>query len=647
MRSNQQSERVSSDQSPQARRSKVTRRSTVALTVAALSLGGGVTALTTSAASAAPAPSYVSSAFAPSGDGWEVTATGAVNPFGGAPSLGSLSVHLNAAIVGIASTPDGGGYWLVASDGGIFSFGDARFFGSTGALRLNRPIVGIASTPDGGGYWLVASDGGIFSFGDARFFGSTGALRLNRPIVGIASTPDGGGYWLVASDGGIFSFGDARFFGSTGAMPLKKAIVGIASTPDGGGYWLVASDGGIFSFGDAPFLGSLGATALSTAVIGIAPTDGVEGYRLLAANGTSYPFTGAATGSPTTPSALVTTPTGSVTTPTGSVTTPTGSVTTPSVSVATSAPSATSPVTAPSTPSTTTPVASSSTSLSFGDFAQPLGSNGLAAASVSSNSASYVSHLVTAYEQDYGAVGVNEMPVWTVSASQPTVTMTVAAGCNGFTSDTGTQIPIPAAATASGSVASDSPLLIDQPSTHSDWEFWQAHPTSGGNWTSCWGGKLNTATSNGVFPNPYGLSASGISYLATTITEADVASGSINHAIALVMPGCTAAVVAPADRSDCSGTSGVPYGTYYRFPSTMAMPTGLTSFGQMVFKAIQQYGLVYVDQGGAVMLYAESTSDWAAQGKTGTDPITASWGGEQEYQVVANLPWSQLEAVGS
>ncbi len=88
-----------------------------------------------------------------------------------------------------------------------------------GGQHLNRPIVGMASTADGGGYWLVAADGGIFSFGDATFFGSTGSLRLNKPIVGMAATPDGGGYWLVASDGGIFSYGDARFHGSAGAPP--------------------------------------------------------------------------------------------------------------------------------------------------------------------------------------------------------------------------------------------------------------------------------------------------------------------------------------------------------------------------------------------------------------------------------------------
>ena len=55
----------------------------------------------------------------------------------------------------------------------------------------------MAATPTRQGYWLVASDGGVFAFGDAGFHGSTGALHLNAPIVGIAPTPDGHGYWLV------------------------------------------------------------------------------------------------------------------------------------------------------------------------------------------------------------------------------------------------------------------------------------------------------------------------------------------------------------------------------------------------------------------------------------------------------------------
>jgi ribosomal protein L24E len=89
-----------------------------------------------------------------------------------------------------------------------------------GGTPLNKRIVGMAATPDGKGYWLVASDGGIFSFG-APFEGSMGGTRLNQPIVGMAATPDGKGYWLVAADGGIFAFGDASFFGSTGAQKLN------------------------------------------------------------------------------------------------------------------------------------------------------------------------------------------------------------------------------------------------------------------------------------------------------------------------------------------------------------------------------------------------------------------------------------------
>jgi hypothetical protein len=85
----------------------------------------------------------------------------------------------------------------------------------------------MAATPSGNGYWLVASDGGIFAFGDAQFLGSTGGMSLNQPIVGMATSPTGHGYWEVASDGGIFNWGDAAFHGSTGSMPLNRLIVGM------------------------------------------------------------------------------------------------------------------------------------------------------------------------------------------------------------------------------------------------------------------------------------------------------------------------------------------------------------------------------------------------------------------------------------
>jgi hypothetical protein len=155
----------------------------------------------------------------------------------------------------MAATPDGGGYWLVAADGGVFAFGDARFDGSMGGRTLNMPIVGMAATPDGGGYWLVAADGGVFAFGDARFDGSTGSLSLNRPIVGMQASANGSGYWLVGSDGGVFSFGAAPFHGSLGDNPPGSPIVAMTTTPDEGGYWMVGRDDSVYAFGDADYDG--------------------------------------------------------------------------------------------------------------------------------------------------------------------------------------------------------------------------------------------------------------------------------------------------------------------------------------------------------------------------------------------------------
>ncbi|NNN13918.1 MAG: hypothetical protein HKL81_09260, partial [Acidimicrobiaceae bacterium] len=94
----------------------------------------------------------------------------------------------------LASFSGVSGYNIVGSDGAIYPF-NVHSHGSLVGTKLNKPIVASVSTPDGLGYWLVASDGGIFSFGDAAYYGSTGAMTLNKPIVGMASTPDGKGYW--------------------------------------------------------------------------------------------------------------------------------------------------------------------------------------------------------------------------------------------------------------------------------------------------------------------------------------------------------------------------------------------------------------------------------------------------------------------
>ena len=226
--------------------------------------------------------------------------TAASSPSAASPSAGPPELYASTRRLWASPPPPPtGGYWEVASDGGIFAFGGARFYGSMGGNHLNKPIVGMAATPDGKGYWLVASDGGVFAFGDARFYGSMGGAHLNaaggrhhrlhrrqrvpagglrrrhlrlrfrpflgsmggshlnKPVVGMVNNTNTGGYWEVAADGGIFSFGGAPFYGSTGNITLNKPIVAMAETPNGSGYRLTASDGGVFSF-RTPFFGSMG-----------------------------------------------------------------------------------------------------------------------------------------------------------------------------------------------------------------------------------------------------------------------------------------------------------------------------------------------------------------------------------------------------
>src|SRR3989440_5049916 len=98
----------------------------------------------------------------------------------------------------------------------------ATYLGSAARMTLYRPIVDMAATPTAKGYWLVASDGGIFSFGDAHFYGSTGGKRLAQPVVDMTPARTRPGYWLGAADGGVFSFRDAHLYRSAGGHALGE-----------------------------------------------------------------------------------------------------------------------------------------------------------------------------------------------------------------------------------------------------------------------------------------------------------------------------------------------------------------------------------------------------------------------------------------
>jgi hypothetical protein len=231
---------------------------------------------------------------------WLVGSDGGIFTFGSARFSGSTgNLALNRPIVGITPSADEGGYWLVGSDGGVFAFGDAGYYGSTPGLglapagsttgrHLDAPMAAVVPTLDDKGYFMVGTDGGVFAFGDARFEGSCpGIGGCSGTAVAVAPDASGRGYWLVTSSGHIYSFGDAAYFGAPG--PQSSAITSMVRTPDGGGYWILDADGQVFGYGDAPALGNVAAGPSDPATAIIATADG-KGYWVSSALGAVYAF---------------------------------------------------------------------------------------------------------------------------------------------------------------------------------------------------------------------------------------------------------------------------------------------------------------------------------------------------------------------
>jgi hypothetical protein len=198
-------------------------------------------------------PSIVGMATTPDGGGyWLAGASGRVSAFGDAARLGW--VRRAQPVAGIVADP-AGGYWLFTSYGDVYPSSGAGRFGSPAARGARvRSIVGMAATPDGGGYWLVDASGRVWAFGDAA---RLGWRHRARPVAGIVADP-AGGYWLFTSYGNVYSSPRAGQFGSPSAQGARlPSIVGMATTPDGGGYWLVGASGRVWAFGDAARLSRL------------------------------------------------------------------------------------------------------------------------------------------------------------------------------------------------------------------------------------------------------------------------------------------------------------------------------------------------------------------------------------------------------
>ena len=210
------------------------------------------------------------------------------------PRRPARALDSHAPLIGGESTSDATGYWLLGRDGGIFSYGGAHFYGSTGAIQLNKPVNGMRRTADNGGYWLVADDGGIFSVRRRPFLRLDGwlapqpararhgthrqrqrllALRFRRrhlqlrrrALLRLArrntnsrhrscrcnAPPTGHGYWMMTADGPSSRSATPSTVGDIGGCTNYGGAAALLATPDGRGYWIATGNGAIVPFGDA------------------------------------------------------------------------------------------------------------------------------------------------------------------------------------------------------------------------------------------------------------------------------------------------------------------------------------------------------------------------------------------------------------
>jgi len=140
----------------------------------------------------------------------------------------SLAAVLSAAAAFVAPIATHPAAAAAGSDDTVLTYGSAGFYGSTSGRQLNSPLVAMANTPDGKGYWLVAADGGVFTFGDAKFHGSGGS-KFFGVVIDMAPGANGRGYWLLNSVGQVFTLGQVPYYGDVFRRNIGLAT-GIAAT---------------------------------------------------------------------------------------------------------------------------------------------------------------------------------------------------------------------------------------------------------------------------------------------------------------------------------------------------------------------------------------------------------------------------------
>lgn len=210
-------------------------------------------------------------------------------------------------------------------------------------------------------------------------------------------------------------------------------------------------------------------------------------------------------------------------------------------------------------------------------------------------------------------------------------------------------VPVPRGAV--GSAGSDSEVSIYQPATNRLWEFWKFQRAASGRYSACWGGEITDVSGNpGVFPYPYGATASGLALAAFVLRAHEVASRYIDHALGVnVISARRGTVSWPADRTDGNGAGSAATdpveGQRFRLnPKLDLAKLHLNPLALLVARALQRYGMIVTDQStGAVAIQAQNPDTAGSQRPR--DPYAVLAGKMPTYRWLVGIPWSQLQAM--
>lgn len=267
----------------------------------------------------------------------------------------------------------------------------------------------------------------------------------------------------------------------------------------------------------------------------------------------------------------------------------------------------------------------------------------------------YVAEFLRQKAAHYGTVSVSvysyTSPVYVVPTNAATTPVT-AWDCqnkgerNAELNRQWAHVPIPA--NARESAGTDGEMTVYQPATNSMWEFWQMR-NKNGRWEACWGGKMtNVSTNDGIWPNPYGTTATGLPFLGGQITAEELQRGEIRHVIGISLVDLEDATVFswPATRSDGHNPNKVanriPEGTRFRLdPNVDVDALNMSATGKVIAKAAQQYGFVVWDKAGAIVIRAQNAQSYVTHGQP--DPYPALFNGKEEWAVLQGFPWDKLQ----